>query len=304
MAVINTGLLASGLRSEFFARLEAVKALYPMLSMRVPSTKDSESFRWLGSLGQMREFGTGRVARGLRAEKYDVASKKYEFTLEVDRDELSDDQTGQIAIRVAEMAQWAATHKDYLIGLLLANGAAADALCYDGLPFFSAAHVSGSSGSQTNSLTYDVTTPSNATTAEMKEAIKQAVATMLAYKNDQGQPANLAMSGLKVLVPPNLYFAAAEALNARLIGNTDNMLAGVAEPVSFPFLTATDTFYLLKVDGAQKPFIFQDREPIEFTSLAENSSEEFLREKYYYGVRARYAMAYGPWSLAVKTQLV
>jgi phage major head subunit gpT-like protein len=37
-------------------------------------------------------------------------------------------------------------------------------------------------------------------------------------------------------------------------------------------------------------------------ALAENSEEAFKREKFLYGVRARYRMTYGYWQYAVRTQ--
>jgi phage major head subunit gpT-like protein len=61
---------------------------------------------------------------------------KYESTLEVDRDEISDDKTGQIRMRIGELAARAATHKDYLISQLLINGETAGYHSYDGVPFF------------------------------------------------------------------------------------------------------------------------------------------------------------------------
>jgi phage major head subunit gpT-like protein len=57
---------------------------------------------------------------------------------------------------------------------------------------------------------------------------------------------------------------------------------------------------LLKTDGVIRPFIFQDREPVEFTALTEDSDEGFRREKFLYGVRARYRIAYGYWQYAVR----
>jgi phage major head subunit gpT-like protein len=51
-----------------------------------------------------------------------------------------------------------------------------------------------------------------------------------------------------------------------------------------------------------RPFISQDRESIEFTALADGSEESFKREKYLYGVRARYALAYGYWQHCVRVQ--
>ena len=122
MAIINTGLLTKGLRSEFFDRFDATTTYYQNLATRIQSTSDGETYKWLGSLPRMREWGTGRVAKGLGTESYSVENLKYESTLEVDRDEISDDKTGQIRIRIAELAQRAATHKDYLIAQLLING--------------------------------------------------------------------------------------------------------------------------------------------------------------------------------------
>jgi len=60
---------------------------------------------------------------------------------------------------------------------------------------------------------------------------------------------------------------------------------------------------LLKTDAAVRPLIFQDREPVEFTALTEDSEEGFRREKFLYGVRARYRLTYGYWQYAVKMEL-
>src|SRR5437868_2251659 len=115
MAVIDTGLITKGLRSEFFNRLDNTPTFYRDMATRVASNNEQENYRWLGTVPQLREWGTGRLAQGLRTESYSITNLKYEATLEVDRDEISDDQTGQIRLRVGELAQRAATHKDYLI---------------------------------------------------------------------------------------------------------------------------------------------------------------------------------------------
>lgn len=305
MAVISTGLTEKGLRSEFFNRFDAVPTHFGDWSTRVASTSDKETHKWLGSVPQVREWGNGRVAKGLRTESYIVQNLKYEATLEVDRDELSDDQTGQIRIRVNELAQRAATHKDRLVADLLVNGATSGYVSYDGVTFFNASHSSGNSGTQTNLSPASATTPAAPTTAEFKTAFENAVETMLVLKDDQGEPMNVDTGGLVVVVPPNMLFAATEALNATIISNTSNILAASAMVVSFPYLNVISGFssakwYLLKTSGFIRPFIFQDREPIEFASLAEGSEEEFRREKYLYGVRARYRMIYGAWQHAVQ----
>ncbi|MFH0981581.1 MAG: Mu-like prophage major head subunit gpT family protein [Planctomycetota bacterium] len=304
MAIINTGLLTKGLRSEFFNRFETTPVHYTELATRLPSNSDSETYRWLGTVPKMREWGTGRLARGLRTESYSVENLKYEATLEVDRDEIADDQTGQIRLRIGELAQRAATHKDYLITQLLINGETAGYHGYDGVPFFSDTHSSGESGNQDNKLTYDAAAPDDPTEAEFKAALKQAIAALLAFKDDRGDPMALSATGLVCVVPMTLYFTALEAISATLVNNTSNVLQGVARVISFAWLSDVSKWYLLKTDGVVRPFIFQDREPVEFTALAENSEEAFKREKFLYGVRARYRLAYGYWQFAMRTDFV
>jgi len=300
--VINTGLLTKDARSEFLNRFALTEAdtLYQQLTTPIKSTKDAENYRWLGTVPQMREWGTGRVAKGLRAESYDVANLKYETTLEVDRDELADDQTAQIRIRIGELAQRAATHKDYLLAQLLIYGATSGFNSYDGVTFFNDAHVSGASGSQDNDLTAAIVNKDVPTSAEFKTALSLAIAQMLAFKDDQGEPMMLNQKSLICLVPTTMLMAAREALQAAVLSNTSNVMVGAADVRAFPWLSAADTWYLCKNDGIVRPFIFQDREPIEFNSMAEGSDEEFMREKYLYGVRARYRVTYGYWQYAVR----
>lgn len=303
MAVVDTGLLTKGLRSEFFNRFESTPVLFRDLATRIVSNADREVYRWLGTIPKMREFGSGRVTQGLRTETYSVENFKYEATIEVDRDELADDQTGQIAIRIAELAQRAATHKDYLISQLLIEGESGG-LAYDGAAFFSGVHASGGSGNQNNLLTSPASGEDDPTVDEFKAALKQAIAAMLNFKDDQGDPMMIDATGMICLVPPSMMFTALEAINATVVGNRTNVLQGVARVVSSPWLTDLSKWYLLKTDGTVRPFIFQDREPIEFNALTEDSDEGFRREKFLYGVRARYRMTYGYWQFAVRTDFV
>ncbi len=300
MAVISTGLLTKGLRSEFFNRLESTPSFFGDLSTRVVSNSDREVYRWLGTVPRVREWGSGRLAQGLRTENYSIDNLKYEATIEVDRDEISDDQTGQIRLRVAELAQRAATHKDYMIAQLLINGENPGNNSYDGVSFFSALHASGESGNQSNLLTASADEQDAPTVEEFKEALKAGIGTMLNYKDDQGEPILISASSLVCVVPPSMLFTASEAINATVVDNQTNVMRGIARVVAFPWLTDQSKWYLLKTDGVVRPFIFQDREPIEFTALTGDSDEGFRREKYLFGVRARYRMAYGYWQYSVR----
>ncbi len=70
--------------------------------------------------------------------------------------------------------------------------------------------------------------------------------------------------------------------------------------IGFTWLTNQIMCYVLNTDWVVRPFIFQDREPVEFTALTEESEEGFRREKFLYGVRARYRVAYGYWQAAIR----
>lgn len=308
MAVISRGLTEKGLRSEFFARFNGTPTYYQDLCTRYPSTRDHEHHRFLGSVPQMREWGQGRLAKGLGVESYSVENLKYEATIEVDRDELDDDQTGQIRIRIGELAEYAATHKDAMIEDLLNNGHSAGFHSYDGVPFFNAAHVSGDSGEQSNVLTPTAADVAAVTVAEFRAAFAGAVGQMIAYKDDRGQVLRLQPNpaGFILIVPTALYFTALDALGIALVPATDGLARNVLQNaasrvVPFAGLTDSASWFLCKTDRTIRPFVFQDRMGIEFGSVAQNSEEAFKREKYYFGVRARYRITYGQWMYCVKS---
>ncbi len=295
MTVVSTAMTLSGIRPEFFKAFDGTKTYFQDLTTRIPSTTGKETHGFLGNVPQMREWGTGRVARGLFDEKFDVENLKYETTMEVDRDEISDDQTGAIMTRVREMAARAATHKDKLVSELLVNGATAGFNSYDGLTFFNAAHVTGESGSQSNILTPAAVDGDAPTTAEFRTAMAAGIARLLSLNDSQGEPMSMNAEGLIAIVPPAMYITALEALNATIVASTTNVLAQAAQVLAFPRLTDLSKFYLMKTDVPVRALIFQDREAIEFTALEGDSDEGFMREKYIYGLRARYRLTYGYW---------
>ncbi len=312
-AVVNVGLSEAGLRGTFFERHNQVdqEAYYKTLTTHVQSDKDEEKYRWLGSVPPMREWGTGRLARGLNSESYNVENLKYESTIEVDTEEIEDDQTGQIMIRVQEMGEQAANHKDHLLEQLIINGESSGFNSYDGVPFFSDSHESGGSGTQSNKLTYSATDADNPTHEEFRKALGQAIAQIVSYKDDQGQPLRIKPrpEGFVCVVPPSMLITAMEALDMQFAATTPNVMQSnifhhAASVIAMPGLTDASKWYLFKTDVTVRPFIFQDMVPVTFGALEANSDEGFMRDKYIYGVRARYRMAYGYWYYAIRTDFV
>lgn len=307
--VVDTGLDIKGIRSEFMQRLEDTQAAYKTLATKISSQTKTEHYKWLGAVANPRIWGAGRVAKGLRSESYDIKDEKYEQTMEIDREEIEDDQIGAIRIRISEMAQRCENFKDHMISDLLANGSAADALAYDGLPFFDDQHkhsqaiVAGGTA-QSNDLTLEVTTANDPSPAELLAAYNQAVAALYAMKDDQGEPTMTSETGLVVVVPPNMRAAAMTALQAEIIAQTSNAFAGSAKLLVFPWLTADTEFFVLKTDpNTVRPFIFQERTPVEFTEIGPGSEHSFVHDRILVGTRQRYKIAYGRFEFAIKTTL-
>ncbi len=304
MGIVNSdGLSLVGARAEFMEKYEATQALWPDVTTTIKSTAESESYRWLGSVPPVRNWDGGRQIRGMFTQRYDVLNEKFEITIAADRDAISDDKVGAIRLRIGDMAERAKLFGDSEVARLLINGHSAGFNSYDGVPFFSTTHSSGLSGTQSNAIVSDVTTPTNPSAADVRTALNAAIPALLALKDDQGEPMNLTASGLVFVIPPTMYIAFLEAVNSAVIASTTNILQNVGRVVAFPRLTATTIFYVLKVDTQVRGLIYQDREPIEFKQLAEGSEEEFMREQYIFGVRFRGKFTYGYWQKAIKVTL-
>lgn len=280
------------------------------LSMYFTSDQESETYKWLGMSPAMREWIGGRNAKGFRENGLTIENKHFEASLEVMVQDLKRDKTGQTLIRIAEMADRTNAHWASLLSTLQLNGAAA--LCYDGQYFFDTDHSEGSSGSQSNKISIDIsalpaqvhgstTVPSP---EEMSLCIYQAIAQMLGFKDDQGEPLNEGARAFHVQVPVSLLSAANAAVsNDVFASGSDNTLkkSGFSISVSAnPRLTWTDTFAVYRVDGRVKPFIRQEEEPVSLKAIAEGSELEFKEAKHQYGVDCWRNVGYGYWQHAVQ----
>ena len=139
--LINEETIASSFRG-FQALAEDAVAAAPRqaerITMEVNSTTSQESYHWLGSWPMMREWIGPRFVHKLKAHGYTVANKKFESTIEIDRDHFSDDKIGLYRPMVAQLGHAAAQHTEEMVFNLLSNGFTE--LCYDGQPFFDTDH--------------------------------------------------------------------------------------------------------------------------------------------------------------------
>ena len=109
------------------------------IAMRVASASRDETYNWLGQFPRMREWiGDERVIRQLEAHGFTITNRKFESTVRIDRDDISDDRLGIFSPMFQNIGYEAAMHPDELVFGLLAKGFTE--LCYDGQPFFDTEH--------------------------------------------------------------------------------------------------------------------------------------------------------------------
>jgi phage major head subunit gpT-like protein len=89
----------------------------------------------------VREWIGDRQISSLEPQAYQIESKDWEATIEVERNDIEDDQLGLYNPIVAALAQEARKHPDKLLAALLSTGTSA--ACYDGQAFFDTDHPVG-----------------------------------------------------------------------------------------------------------------------------------------------------------------
>lgn len=274
------------------------------VSMMFTSDQDSEEYRWLGQTPAMREWVGGRNAKGFTENGLTIKNKHYEATIEVLVRELRRDKTGQVLIRIRELAQRTNSHWASLLSTLLLNGPSA--VCYDGQYFFDTDHLEGDSGTQDNDIQSDISTlPAlvhGVITApspeEMQQSIIKGISQILSFKDDKGEPMNEDASQFLVLVPVPLWIAATKAISMPSGTGVSEMQvpAGISISVAANArLTWTDSFAVFRTDGNVKPFIRQQETDVVLKAKAEGSEFEFDNDKHQYGVDTWRNVGYGYW---------
>lgn len=298
----------AGINGRFFSRLEqaTLGTFADKIGMLIDSNMEVETYRWLGAVPAMRKWLGGRHEKRLRDDVFTIRNEPYEGTMDIDIDDLRRDKTGQILIRLGELAQRTAQLWDKLITDLLIVGTST--VCYDGQFFFDTDHASGASGSLDNDLASTFTAPTAPTALEMVTAIMKSIQQMWTYKDDQGEPINAGTKRFLIMVPAHYAMATMSALSAQFIGaaitnallsSSQANLIGIEMAVN-QRLTA-NAFYTFGVDSDVKPIILQDEVPVDTEVVGPGSEEAFKNRRYLYGVSAVRSVGYGLWQRAVLT---
>lgn len=291
-------LVLPGLRAEFHDafRTAGDGSVADRLATVISTTSPSQRYAFLGAAPGMREFLDERRPSTPSAHAVTIEDKVFEATLAVDRRALEDDALDLIRTRVRELASRVAIHRSQMVVGTLVGGTTGAG--YDGRPLFDASHPAGDGGTWSNVSGEDFGS----------EALAGAISQMMSVPDDDGVPLGIAPDTL--LVGPDLQWAASEIAESPVVVHkgegtrTDyrNALQGRLRLVVSPFVPG-DKWFVLDTSRPMRAVVLQQRSdvPVEFTALEAGSGSEaaFLRDRYYYGVRARYNVGVGLWQTAM-----
>lgn len=276
------------------------------------STSEIETYPWLDMVPAMREWIGGRKAKGMGENYLQIRNKPYEATIEFLVSDLDRDKTDQIRTRIEEFAIRGMTHWGSLISTLILAGASTT--CYDGQYFFDTDHSEGKSGSQSNDLSIDISalpaavhgSTTNPSVEEMQLCIVQAIAAIMGFKDDRGEPMNEDARSFLVMVPMSLWPAAVNAVaTPNQVAASQTVLEGMKKQgISIdiapnPRLSSwTDSFAAFRTDGKIKSFIRQEEKPTDLKVKGYGSEFEFDNNAHQYGIDSSRAVGLGRWQEA------
>ena len=248
-------------------------------------------YAWIADLPSMREWVGDRVLHGLSAWDYTIKKKRWDASIEVDRDVILYDNIGIAKPKIVDLANAANDHyAASVFGLLEENGT-----CYDGVSFFGEHTIGDGATTATfsNVGANDLTEEGFfATLAQIRRIVK-----------DNGTPIRIRPN--LVVVPPEL-----EAKAVKLFG-CDRNASGAANPLYnrcevlvCQELEDDKSWYLLDTTRAIKPIILQIHKKPEFVARDRSTDEAaFMRAAYQYGIDTEDNVGYGLWQLAYKNTI-
>lgn len=285
----------------------------------IDSDQDSENYGWLGQVPQMSEKRGEKKYSQLRETEWNVKNVEYQGGIAIPKKHVLYDKTGQVKIRVNELADRSMAHWVSLIAPLVINGESA--LCYDNQYYFDTDHSEGSSGSQSNDISHTVVSSTAPTATEMIDAILTGVSTMLNFKDDRGEYVNENMNEFLIVCGTPLMKAGMKSLSQSNVGGGDTNI--LIEQDSFRlrlaasprFSTWTNKFAIFSTQGDQKPIIRQQRKPNQegagydvdgmLMQMLWTDSEHYKKhDECLVSVETERAAAYGDWKKSCLVTLV
>lgn len=298
--------LTPGIRGSLMAAVESNQDIaLGSLAQEIVSDKNTELYPFMGQSPSMVPMGTETSAGAATVDYAALTVGSYRLTnitwaagLVVHREELEDDQSGGLQMRINDLATEAAYRPTKLLYERMVNS---DALtCYDGVTFFNNAHPArkNEGGTQDN-----IIARTGGSTSNFSTDLNTARSAMLGFRAENGELFHKrAPRRWFAVVPSAMEKPAMEAINAQIISNTSNVqLQGTSVvPIVAPELdylgNGTD-WYLFNGDRA--PFIYQRRRSPEVIRDI-NGSFSFETHQFRYQVNSRFNVGFRFWQDAIK----
>lgn len=273
---------------------------FDMLATEVRTDKKTVIHNWLNDVPAFKPWKDERPISKLSADGVQITVVKVGNGLEVDEDDLEDDNLGIYKPQIMTLAEKAVTYKrDRLVQFLTLGFGTTLGTAYDGLAFFSASHPSPNAavGNQSNIMT---------ATLDDTDAFNDAYAKMGKIKDPGGNPAGFRPTHL-IYGPDNRKNALTLLENEFGANGASNFNAGVVQPLQSDLLTGTyaNYWFLADMKRALKPLIWQIRRDVRFRRVGsdsggeDNSYEQFLTGKLYFGADMRAEAGYGMWQAVI-----
>ncbi len=282
------------------------------------SDQDKEDYAWLGMAPALQRWVGGRGAKGFTENNIEIENLHYEATVEILLRDLRRDKTGQVMTRVREMARRTNEHWADLLTTLIINGPSTT--CYDGQYFFDTDHSEGDSGTQSNSISVDISglpvdnhgDITNPSIAEMQLAIAKGVEAIVGFLDNQGKPMNSGASSFIVMVPVSLMNTAMQAVaTPAQVSESQTVLQALKGAFSItavvnPFLGTnwSEQFAVFRTDSEVKAFIRQEETAVQLKTKWEDSEFCFDNDAVQAGVDTWRNVGYGYWQNACLVTMI
>lgn len=321
MTIMASGSIAEigerQIRGMFYERLELTKKLawIEKVANMFTSDQESETYKWLTQSPVMREWVSGRQAKGFTTNGITIENLEFEATIGIKDKDLRRAKSDQIRMRIGELPKRSTTHWASLLTTLIMNGTSL--LSYDGVAYFAANHVEGNSGTFSNLLTVSdyaelgaVAVATNPTANEAADCLMKVVQHFYSYKDDQGEPRNEDALEFICMVPVNLFGAFSTAVKSKMLtgasGSRDNPLMDQEFKISVvpnARLTWTTDFVVFRADAEAKPLIRQSEYDVQPAILGPGSDHFFHNKEWLISIEASRNVALGMHWQAIKATM-
>lgn len=280
------------------------------------TNKEEEIYKFLGHAPRMSKFAGRREAEKPTIRGIRIKNDVYDASMEIQKDEWRRDMTGQIDIRIQELADEPASHWTELVTDIIEKGSTDTSeygLAYDDQKFYDTDHAWDDSGIHSNALTIDVVDQDDPTPAEIKKVILQGIQKAKTFKDNKGRPINKMAMSWVVMIPTNMWANAVEAFGSPILYNgtapvTNTLQAVMAsgmqiELVENNWSTTTNKIRLFRADGRVAPFIRQIEVPVEMISLGRESEYFKLNRHALFSIEGVHGIGFGYWQYSVEITL-